>query len=123
MRIAVVSDVHGHLVALDAVIEDLARRAPDVIVHGGDLAVIGPRPAEVVDRVLELGWPGVLGNTDEMLWVPGVRDVQMRRAAGSATGWRSCSTRWRRGRSSGSARSAWPGSGASPGTGSTRTSS
>jgi predicted phosphodiesterase len=82
MRIAVVSDVHGHLVALEAVIEDLARQAPDVTVQGGDLAVIGPRPAEVVDLVRELGWPGVVGNTDEMLWDPGAREVQMRRAPG-----------------------------------------
>lgn len=80
MRIAVVSDVHGHLVALEAVIADLDGQGPDVIVQGGDLAVIGPRPAEVVDLVRELGWPGVQGNTDEMLWNPDVRDVQERRA-------------------------------------------
>jgi hypothetical protein len=29
---------------------------------------MGPRPAEVVDRIRELGWPGVVGNTDELLW-------------------------------------------------------
>jgi hypothetical protein len=27
-------------------------------------------PAEIVDRVRELGWEGVVGNTDEMLWLP-----------------------------------------------------
>ena len=31
---------------------------------GGDLALTGPRPAEVIDRVRELGWPGAVGNTD-----------------------------------------------------------
>jgi hypothetical protein len=30
----------------------------------------GPRPAEVIDRVREMNWPGVYGNTDEMLWAP-----------------------------------------------------
>jgi predicted phosphodiesterase len=68
VRVAVVSDVHGNLTALEAVAADLNRRAPDLVVHGGDLALMGPRPAEVVDRIRELGWPGVVGNTDELLW-------------------------------------------------------
>jgi predicted phosphodiesterase len=67
-RVAVVSDVHGNLTALEAVIADLRARAPDLVVHGGDLALMGPQPAEVIDRIRELGWPGVVGNTDEVLW-------------------------------------------------------
>lgn len=67
MRIAVVSDVHGNLVALEAVLADLEQVRPDVVVQGGDLALGGPRPIEVADRVRELGWPGVLGNTDAVL--------------------------------------------------------
>lgn len=70
MRIAVVSDIHGSIRALEAVVADLDRRRPDLVVHGGDLGVNGPRPAEVIDLIRELGWPGVLGNTDEMLWAP-----------------------------------------------------
>jgi hypothetical protein len=38
-----------------------------VVVQGGDLALGGPHPVEVVDRIRELGWPGVLGNTDAVL--------------------------------------------------------
>jgi putative phosphoesterase len=68
MRIAIISDVHGNLAALEAVIADLAQLAPDLVVHGGDLALNGPRPAECVDRIRELGWPGVVGNTDQALW-------------------------------------------------------
>src|SRR5258708_17029716 len=67
MRIAIVSDVHGNLLALEAVLAALAGVRPDMVVHGGDLALAGPRPAEVVDRLRELGWPGVLGNTDAVL--------------------------------------------------------
>lgn len=67
MRIGVVSDIHGNLPALEAVLEDLAEVRPDLVVHGGDLALGGPHPAEVVDRVRELGWPSVLGNTDVVL--------------------------------------------------------
>jgi len=70
MRIAIVSDIHGNLFALEAVLEDLRQTAPDLIFHGGDLAHAGANPAEVVDRIRALGWPGVVGNTDEMLFRP-----------------------------------------------------
>lgn len=66
-RIAIVSDIHGNLAALDAVIADLEEMAPDLVVQGGDLVVGGPRPAECIDRVRELGWPGVIGNTDTVV--------------------------------------------------------
>ena len=80
MRVALVSDVHGNLTALEAVVADLRRRAPDLVVHGGDLALMGPRPAEVIDRIRELGWPGVVGNTDELLWRPHDYERQLARA-------------------------------------------
>ncbi len=80
MRLAVVSDIHGNLTALEAVVADLRRAAPDLVVQGGDTAVIGPRPAEVVDRIRELGWPSLVGNTDELLWDGSVRARQGRRA-------------------------------------------
>ena len=70
MRIAVVSDVHGNRRAFEAVLKDLKEAAPDLVLHGGDLAANGAHPADIIDRVRALGWPGVLGNTDEMLWMP-----------------------------------------------------
>ena len=70
MRIAIVSDVHGNLTAFDAVVADIEERAPDLVLQGGDLALMGAQPAEVIDRVRELGWAGVVGNTDEVLWRP-----------------------------------------------------
>jgi predicted phosphodiesterase len=66
MRSAIVSDIHGNLPALEAVLADLEQVRPDLVLHGGDLALGGPHPVEVVDRVRELGWAGVLGNTDEL---------------------------------------------------------
>jgi hypothetical protein len=68
MRVALVADVHGNLTALEAVAADLDRQNPDLVVHGGDLALMGARPAEVIDRTGELGWRGVVGNTYELLW-------------------------------------------------------
>lgn len=68
MRIAILSDVHGNLRALEAVTDDLQRQRPDLVAHAGDLALNGPRPAQVVDRIRELGWPGARGNADELLW-------------------------------------------------------
>ncbi len=70
MRIAIVSDIHGNLTAFEAVLRDLRSMAPDLIFHGGDLADAGANPVEIVDRIQQLGWPGVLGNTDEMLFRP-----------------------------------------------------
>jgi predicted phosphodiesterase len=70
MRIAVVSDIHGNLTALKAVLKDLRETAPDVIFHGGDLAASGSRPAEIVDCIRDLGWLGVVGNADELLFAP-----------------------------------------------------
>jgi putative phosphoesterase len=70
MRIAIVSDIHGNLTALDAVLADLRQTSPDLILHGGDLADGGASPVEIVDRIRELGWQGVMGNGDEMLTSP-----------------------------------------------------
>lgn len=80
MRLAVVSDIHGNLTALEAVVESLGRDRADLVIQAGDLVVTGPRPAEVVDRIRSLGWPGVVGNTDEMLWNESARSEQFQRA-------------------------------------------
>jgi putative phosphoesterase len=70
VRIAVVSDIHGNNTAFDAVLADLKATSPDLVVHGGDLLGSGARQGEIVDRIRDLGWPGVYGNSDEMLWDP-----------------------------------------------------
>jgi putative phosphoesterase len=70
VRIAVVSDIHGNLTALEAVLADLRETAPDLIFHGGDLVQGGSNSAGVVDMIRDLGWPGVVGNTDELMFRP-----------------------------------------------------
>ncbi|HEX3095404.1 MAG TPA: metallophosphoesterase [Candidatus Angelobacter sp.] len=54
MRIAIISDIHGNLTALDAILADLRQQKPDLVLHGGDLAAVqGPlrlvRPSYVAD--------------------------------------------------------------------------
>jgi predicted phosphodiesterase len=70
MRVAIVSDIHGNGRAFQAVLADLRQVAPDLVLQGGDLAAGGAHPADIIDQVRALGWPGVRGNTDEMLWSP-----------------------------------------------------
>ena len=70
LRIAIVSDIHGDLSAFEAVLADLRKTSPDLILHGGDLADCGSSPVEMIDYVRDLGWQGVMGNTDEMLVRP-----------------------------------------------------
>src|ERR1700720_4546501 len=70
MRIAIVSDIHGNRTAFEAVLADLRQTSPDVVFHGGDLADSGSSPVEIVDRIRDLGWQGVVGNTDEVLAMP-----------------------------------------------------
>lgn len=68
MRIAIISDSHGNLPALDNVLEDLDRTGPyDTILMGGDVAYGGPYPAQCIDRIMERGYPCVRGNTDQMI--------------------------------------------------------
>jgi predicted phosphodiesterase len=67
LRIAAFGDVHGNLIALHAVLEDLDRQRPDAVVCLGDLAFRGPQPAECVAAIRALGIPCVHGNTDLLL--------------------------------------------------------
>ncbi len=61
-RIVVMSDVHGNLTALKAVVDSLPEH--DEVVVAGDLCLDGPDPAGVIDLLRELDWPLAMGNTD-----------------------------------------------------------
>jgi putative phosphoesterase len=65
--LALIADVHGNLAALEAALADVRGQQADRIVVLGDLALNGPRPAETIERVMELDAAGALviaGNTD-----------------------------------------------------------
>lgn len=65
MTIAVFSDVHANLPALEAVLDDLELRQPDMVFCLGDLVGYAPWPNEVVKTVRERGIPTIAGNYDE----------------------------------------------------------
>jgi putative phosphoesterase len=66
-RIAVLSDVHGNVLALEAVRKALKKEKPDVILVAGDLVMNGPEPGATVDAIREMERDGAIvvqGNTD-----------------------------------------------------------
>src|SRR6476660_1331756 len=67
MKIAVISDIHGNCVALDAVLSDLRQNRADSVLCLGDALQGGPQPREVVERLSSLGCPVVMGNADAWL--------------------------------------------------------
>jgi predicted phosphodiesterase len=67
MRLAIISDIHGNLPALDAVLADIARRGADLTVNCGDL-LSGPLwPSETADRLMALSLPTIAGNHERQL--------------------------------------------------------
>lgn len=67
MRIALLSDLHGNEVALDAVLSDVYGKGVDRIVCLGDTAALGPRPRAVLARLRDLGCPCIMGNHDAFM--------------------------------------------------------
>lgn len=64
MRLALISDIHANLPALEAVLGDIGTREPDATYHLGDLVGYAPWPNEVVALLAERGVSGVSGNYD-----------------------------------------------------------
>ncbi len=89
MRVAALYDVHGNLPALGAVLEEVERERPDVVVFGGDV-VWGPWPQETLERAEALGPRAVFvrgnceglvleGASPEQAWARGRLDEAARR--------------------------------------------
>lgn len=67
MRVALISDLHANLVALEAVLADAEREEVDAILCLGDVATLGPRPAALLARLESLGCLCIRGNHDDFL--------------------------------------------------------
>lgn len=75
MKIAVISDIHGNMQALEAVLKDIKAEKCDKIFCLGDLAMAGPEPVETIELIKKLYDEGhsnrtfelIQGNTDAMI--------------------------------------------------------
>lgn len=71
MKIAVLSDIHGNLLALEAVLEDINDKGCDKILFLGDYALAGPEPGDTVNFCMSLSTHDnvemIQGNTDKMI--------------------------------------------------------
>lgn len=70
MHVALIADIHGNAIALDAVLAELAREGVDQIVCLGDTAAGCPQPRATLERLQSLGCPVVMGNADAWLLDP-----------------------------------------------------
>lgn len=89
LRIAVVSDIHGNLPALEAVAADIGRRGVDLVVDCGDL-ISGPLwPAETAEWLMAHDWPTIRGNHERQLLAqrPGVDAWSADRVGAAARAW------------------------------------
>ncbi len=67
MRLGIISDIHGNLEALTAVLADLDAQAPDAVYCLGDTVGYGPDPEACVRLVRQRGIPSVMGNHEHAL--------------------------------------------------------
>ncbi|MBU1108457.1 MAG: metallophosphatase family protein [Candidatus Riflebacteria bacterium] len=70
MRLAVFSDIHGNAIALEAVLRDISKQSVDQMACLGDVASMGPQPAEVMDMLIPLNSIFISGNHDEAMLQP-----------------------------------------------------
>jgi predicted phosphodiesterase len=68
--LALVADIHGNRIALEVVLNDIDSSGIQDIVCLGDVASMGPQPAETLREVRDLGCPVVMGNADAFLLDP-----------------------------------------------------
>jgi predicted phosphodiesterase len=68
MKVAVLSDIHGNLEALEAVTADIDQRGADRVICLGDNIGYGPDPEEVVRRIRDLSYVSILGNHEFALF-------------------------------------------------------
>lgn len=86
MRIAALSDIHGNLPALEAVLAEVRREAPDLVVVCGDVAS-GPMPAESIDVLRALPRARFVGGNADRELVAAYDSGKERDRAGPAADW------------------------------------
>jgi putative phosphoesterase len=67
LKIAILADIHGNLQALQAILADLEKESPDVVVVNGDLVNRGPSNSQVMELLWDKGYVITLGNHDDLV--------------------------------------------------------
>ncbi|MQQ99682.1 metallophosphoesterase [Glaciimonas sp. GS1] len=67
MKIAVLSDIHGNIWALEAVLADIKKQGVDLIVNAGDILSGCLEPAATADVLISLNLPTIAGNHERQL--------------------------------------------------------
>ena len=83
-RVLVISDIHGNLAALEAVVAKFPSLKPDQVAILGDHALFGPKPTETIDLIRKLQSSGALvtAGTGDIAVPPDAREgARARRAA------------------------------------------
>ena len=67
MRVAVISDIHANLIALEEVLKDIEKENCEHIVCLGDIVLAGPQPISILEFVKQQNWTMIQGNTDKLI--------------------------------------------------------
>lgn len=78
IALALISDIHANLPALEAVVADFRRRRPDAVYVLGDLVNGAAWPGEVMDYLAASGWPMLIGNHDDAVLQLGTERMEAR---------------------------------------------
>ena len=62
MKIAIFSDIHGNLQALESIITDIKKNNYDEVICLGDVIAMGPNPKECLDLIICNNYKMLLGN-------------------------------------------------------------
>lgn len=77
MRVAVISDIHANLIALQEVLKDIQKEECEFTFCLGDIVLAGPQPKETLDFVKEQNWTIIQGNTDKLIAEYGPEVLEM----------------------------------------------
>jgi len=67
MKVAVISDVHANLIALQEVLKDMANEGCEKVICLGDIVLAGPQPKETIEFFKQQDWLVIQGNTDKLI--------------------------------------------------------
>ena len=67
MKVAVISDIHANLIALQEVLKDMADEGCERVICLGDIVLAGPQPKETIEFFKQQDWLVVQGNTDKLI--------------------------------------------------------